>query len=1524
MFRAVLILTLMLTFGMVMVLPSQAFADDPAPPTVPASSVMATIVVAEDAEPLTFTPIKSSQWWDGTDWTTAALTLDAGSTYYLSTPISGFNALETATLPNIKADVSVEIDPAVTKSSLNFLRSYAQNCTKLTSLTAPDLSHIISIPDTYFMGRFAQGCTSLTSLTAPDLSHLTSISGTYFMAYYAQDCTSLTSLAAPNTSALVTPAANFLSSYARGCTSLTSLGIPDTSALGTPGNNLMSNYASDCISLERLNMSSAPGYFASTNVNWAVPSTVEGLKASVPVDYLGAWRALTDSGKTLAINQVTVRENVIAANDAQAPDANDIIVQTAANGEIIANPTSTIVGDTVTLTTVPASGYRPSSIVVTLDGGDTIIPTAAGPNKFTFTMPATNVTVTSTFEPMLDPVPVDGVIATVRVASDATPLVTPKAMTKGSMWSVDGVNWLSIALSPVADTTYYIFTPLSGMGSSNTAILPNVKADVTVRIDPNISTVGNYFLYSYAYNCSSFTSLGAPDTSNISTIGSFFLKNYAYGCINLTSLEVPNTSQITTLAADFLYSYAQGCTKLTSLGAPDTSNITTSDVTTAANFLRSYASGCTVLTSLGIPDTTNMTFASLPGGFMTDYATNCNALNRLYMSSGPGYFANLAVNWNVPPARLNNLKAVVPGASYDAWTDLVAANKTLYLNQIRTLANVVNADSLLSVNNTGGSATTTYAATTIDLSDVEGLFTLDGNAGVPTYSIETTGDPTGVGTIGTGGILTVTKAGTFTIGLVTAATDTHNAGEKVTAILTVNKASQAAPSSLGKTDATASGASDGKITGLTASTDYEYDKDASGSYLPATSNESGEITGLAAGSYVVRLAATDLYSASPDSDPVIIGPVAATYALSGTVDIDGTAEYNETLTANTTALTSTPETDLGELTYQWRRGVTVIGGNSATYTLVAADIGQEITVTVAAANCTGSATSPSTGAVGKASQAAPTGLSATDATANGASDGSITGLAADTAYEYSKDSGSYLAVTSSASGTITGLAAGSYTVRLAETDLYRASDDSTAVIVGQPAPTYQIALPTGITYGTVTSDVATAAANATVTLTVTPIEGWQLEEGSLVVEGEDNSVIAVTKATDTTYTFTMPAQAVIVSVNFEEIPSTGPTITVGTVTALAGDTNVRVPVTITGNPGFTALSFALEFSEANLTLMSIEKGSLLDGDFFADNTSNAPYGFGSIFLGDENERDKNIEGNGEIAVLIFTVAGNAQPSTNLIVLSNRGDDRVNFVNAAGDPLDGTFIEGSIEVTTQRETTVDDLVYNVNDWTGITYNGEPKEVSVEPNTGVGAVTVHYSSSTTNPPYSSTTPPTNAGTYLITVDVADSENGIYAGVTGLELGTLIINKASAPSITWPTASSIFSGQTLSESILSGGSTAYGSFAWQDGTGKPEAPGGGYPVVFTPSYNLDNYEALAPADLIQNVTVLVTYRLGDVDGSGVVTALDAQHALQAAVGLTILSGQAFTAADIDGNGIISAQDALNVLRLSINLPPVFGQQP
>jgi hypothetical protein len=72
--------------------------------------------------------------------------------------------------------------------------------------------------------------------------------------------------------------------------------------------------------------------------------------------------------------------------------------------------------------------------------------------------------------------------------------------------------------------------------------------------------------------------------------------------------------------------------------------------------------------------------------------------------------------------------------------------------------------------------------------------------------------------------------------------------------------------------------------------------------------------------------------------------------------------------ANIGALTFNPViSNLGLLSYQWKRGTINIGNNNANYTLTQEDIGNTITVTVTAIYCNGSITSNPTAVITKPS-----------------------------------------------------------------------------------------------------------------------------------------------------------------------------------------------------------------------------------------------------------------------------------------------------------------------------------------------------------------------------------------------------------------------------------------------------------------------------------------------------------------------------------------------------------------------------
>ncbi|MHA6531636.1 S-layer homology domain-containing protein [Paenibacillus sp. BAC0078] len=145
--------------------------------------------------------------------------------------------------------------------------------------------------------------------------------------------------------------------------------------------------------------------------------------------------------------------------------------------------------------------------------------------------------------------------------------------------------------------------------------------------------------------------------------------------------------------------------------------------------------------------------------------------------------------------------------------------------------------------------------------------------------------------------------------------------------------------------------------------------------------------------------------------------------LRGSVGISGVAKVGETLTADLSGITYSPDTSANVLTYQWyRNGVAITNATGSNYTLTADDFGADITVVVTAdgTHATGSVTSAATGAVtaadGAAAPAAPVEVSKTTK--------SIT-LQAVPGQEYSIDGG----VTWQDSSTFAGLLPGTdYTI----------------------------------------------------------------------------------------------------------------------------------------------------------------------------------------------------------------------------------------------------------------------------------------------------------------------------------------------------------------------------------------------------------------------------------------------------------------------------------------------------------------
>jgi len=240
--------------------------------------------------------------------------------------------------------------------------------------------------------------------------------------------------------------------------------------------------------------------------------------------------------------------------------------------------------------------------------------------------------------------------------------------------------------------------------------------------------------------------------------------------------------------------------------------------------------------------------------------------------------------------------------------------------------------------------------------------------------------------------------------------------------------------------------------------------------------------GIAAGTYtatVVVSGSYDIYKLFGVSFTVIGD-------LGGTVAVNGTAKLGATLTADASGVTG----NTGTLAYQWKRsGAAIAGATGSSYTLTAADIGAAITVTVTSSVETGSVTSAATAAVEKADGPAAPVVTPVAPSVAGGSDGAITGTTNEMEYAAAADFSDAAAISGSS---VTGLTAGTYYVRFAETATVKASAAAAVVIPDGAAPTYSIAVDKSAIYpfvGAVEGYAALAPASVTVTNTGTAATG---------------------------------------------------------------------------------------------------------------------------------------------------------------------------------------------------------------------------------------------------------------------------------------------------------------------------------------------------------------------------------------------------------------------------------------------------
>ena len=162
-------------------------------------------------------------------------------------------------------------------------------------------------------------------------------------------------------------------------------------------------------------------------------------------------------------------------------------------------------------------------------------------------------------------------------------------------------------------------------------------------------------------------------------------------------------------------------------------------------------------------------------------------------------------------------------------------------------------------------------------------------------------------------------------------------------------------------------------------------------------------------------------------------------ALTGIATITGTAKFGQTLTASLESGNNT-----GTLSYQWKRnGTDITSATGNTYTLVEEDIDKTITVAISSSVESGTIVSSPTAAVEKADGPAAPSVTPVACTNSSNNDGKITGV--NTTMEYSTAS-DFSTKTTCTGSEITGLANGTYYVRVAETTTHKAGAAATVSV----------------------------------------------------------------------------------------------------------------------------------------------------------------------------------------------------------------------------------------------------------------------------------------------------------------------------------------------------------------------------------------------------------------------------------------------------------------------------------------------
>ena len=147
----------------------------------------------------------------------------------------------------------------------------------------------------------------------------------------------------------------------------------------------------------------------------------------------GTTTITAQAGDKTAVCTVTVRTRS-SSSGGSSKTTYPVNTPTADNGTAAVSPKNAAKGDNVTITVTPDSGYKVDKVTVNDANGNTITVTDKGNGKYTFTMPASKVTITPTFVKIAEQ-PTEKAFVDVEKSdwfADAVAYVTEKGLMNGT------------------------------------------------------------------------------------------------------------------------------------------------------------------------------------------------------------------------------------------------------------------------------------------------------------------------------------------------------------------------------------------------------------------------------------------------------------------------------------------------------------------------------------------------------------------------------------------------------------------------------------------------------------------------------------------------------------------------------------------------------------------------------------------------------------------------------------------------------------------------------------------------------------------------------------------------------------------------------------------------------------------------------------------------------------------------------------------------------------------------------------